>query len=241
MYKHIIFLTLIILGACSQSDPTERLNTLSKRSIELKEIEIENYIRRVDDLIFDKFNVKEKLLVVDSITDAAFDELDKSQTREEVKDLFNRWKSSVTQVIEINPYTEDINTLTAPNYFKSNVRFEIAYASRELINDLSDLIGAQEIKFDKVESFIIPEKESVNIGEQYKAKIYLAAYSSNIEEILEIRCNGKPINIKNGVGYIEFTPTEKGTFTYRIEFEGSKNKEFLKPYQLKKEIKYTVK
>lgn len=58
--------------------------------------------------------------------------------------------------------------------------------------------------------FVEAEKYRIDAHENYEAKVYFAAYNSQLEKSSEIYVNGEKIPIKNGVGLLSLKPSNNG-------------------------------
>jgi gliding motility-associated protein GldM len=85
-----------------------------------------------------------------------------------------------------------------------------------ILNYIMDKVsGRVEIKLDKFRVAIAPKKSYLIRGDKFEADVYLAAYSSNPGQGLNISVNGSGLPIKEGVGHYETTPSGLGKQTVK--------------------------
>ena len=84
-----------------------------------------------------------------------------------------------------------------------------------LLNYFFNLVTGAEIKFDQFKVAIAPKKSYLIRGEKFEADIYLAAYSSNPGTGVSISANGSGLNMVQGVGHYETTPSAIGKQTVK--------------------------
>ncbi|MCY4418833.1 MAG: gliding motility protein GldM [Cytophagales bacterium] len=75
---------------------------------------------------------------------------------------------------------------------------------------LARKVGAGDIKFDQIVAMVRPESRVVAAGARYKAELFIAASSSAIDP--EMTFNGRPLNVQDGKGLVEFIATPPGSY-----------------------------
>ncbi|KPM47527.1 type IX secretion system motor protein PorM/GldM [Jiulongibacter sediminis] len=83
----------------------------------------------------------------------------------------------------------------------SQKQSEIKRQETEVLSYLASLVGAKEIKFDKIFAVVIPDSRTVVAGQTYKADVAIGAYSSAITPKISI--NGSPLAVVDGKGTYE--------------------------------------
>lgn len=91
----------------------------------------------------------------------------------------------------------------------SQKQSEIRRLEGEVLDRLALLVGAKEIKFDKIFAVVIPDARSVVAGQVYKADVAIGAYSTAIRPSISI--NGSPLVVKDGKASYEVR-TQGGAF-----------------------------
>ncbi len=100
-----------------------------------------------------------------------------------------------------NPVVATIALLTK---FQADVR----NVESEIINHLFTSIDAGSFKFDNLEARVIAPTSYVLTGQEYKADVFLAAYSSTSNP--EISVGGAPIPVEGGLGKYSTRPGSEG-------------------------------
>src|SRR5688572_388952 len=100
-----------------------------------------------------------------------------------------------------NPVVATIALLTK---FQADVR----NVESEIINHLYTSIDAGSFKFDNLEARVIAPTSYVLTGQEYKADVFLAAYSSTSNP--EITVGGAPIPVEGGLGRYSTRPGSEG-------------------------------
>ncbi len=85
-----------------------------------------------------------------------------------------------------------------------------------IINFLSSQIGATTIEFDKFEPVASAEKGYVIKGEEYKAEVFLSAFSSQAAEGISMRVNGESLKIEEGKGQYSVRTSSIGEKEYKV-------------------------
>ncbi|MGR3810152.1 type IX secretion system motor protein PorM/GldM [Jiulongibacter sp. NS-SX5] len=83
----------------------------------------------------------------------------------------------------------------------SQKQSEIRRQESEVLGYLASLVGAKEIKFDKIFAVVIPDSRTVVAGQTYKADVAIGAYSSALTPKISI--NGSPLSVVDGKGTYE--------------------------------------
>jgi gliding motility-associated protein GldM len=82
---------------------------------------------------------------------------------------------------------------------------EVLKYEGEILKQLSGLVGADKVNFDKVIAMVRPKSSVVAAGTKYEAELFIAASSSSI--IPTMKYEGKEIAVKDGLGQVSFTAT----------------------------------
>jgi gliding motility-associated protein GldM len=77
-----------------------------------------------------------------------------------------------------------------------------------VLEELRRQVGAGDIKFDNIIPMVRAESKYVAAGTKYEADFFLAASMSSV--VPQMKINGNPINVTNGIGKVEFTATGGG-------------------------------
>ena len=78
----------------------------------------------------------------------------------------------------------------------SKLQSDVRYAEGEVLHTLVSNIDLKDIRVNKLNAFVIPEKTTLYPGEQFNANIVMAAVDTTLQP--EIYINGSHINTKNG-------------------------------------------
>jgi len=78
----------------------------------------------------------------------------------------------------------------------SKLQSDVRYAEGEVLHTLVSNIGLKDIRVNKLNAFVIPEKTVLYPGEAFKANIVMAAVDTT--QIPEIYVNGVKVNTANG-------------------------------------------
>ena len=80
---------------------------------------------------------------------------------------------------------------------------EVLKYEADALQNLAQRVGADIIKFEKIFAMARAESKTVAAGTKYKAEMFIAASSDAITPTMTFQ--GKPINVVNGKGLVEFT------------------------------------
>lgn len=92
-------------------------------------------------------------------------------------------------------------------------QFETEVLMREsaVLEKLARDVGAQDVKFDRIVPMVNPESKIVAAGTKYKAKMFIAASSSNVTPDMYV--DGKKISVSgDGMGDVEFMVSPAGSY-----------------------------
>lgn len=103
---------------------------------------------------------------------------------------------------------------------------EVKNAEAEVISKLKEYIGAEDFRFDVIEAKVIPESNYILSGSDYKADIFVAAYSSTQDPTVEIGnldtstliFKGEPKLIEGKEGKVQYV--EKAAGLGEREYKG---------------------
>ncbi|MDR6237205.1 gliding motility-associated protein GldM [Aureibacter tunicatorum] len=90
----------------------------------------------------------------------------------------------------------------------SQFKTEVLSQETEALNALAQEVGAKQLKFDEILPMVNPEARVVAAGTKYKAKLFMAAFSSSIQPTMKV--GGKSIPVTDGQGVVEFTAAGGG-------------------------------
>jgi gliding motility-associated protein GldM len=106
----------------------------------------------------------------------------------------------------------------------SNMQANVRNAESEMIDFLLKQVVAGEIGFNSLKAVVIPDRSLVFPGEEYKARVFLAAYDSTKAPEVQLE-NGTMLEIENGQGIYKTTSNSLGVKTWggtiRLENDGS--------------------
>ena len=78
----------------------------------------------------------------------------------------------------------------------SKLQNDVRYAEGEVLHSLEANIGLKDIRVNKLEAFVVPEKTTLYPGERFNANIVMAAVDTTSQP--DIYFNGSRVNTKNG-------------------------------------------
>ena len=85
------------------------------------------------------------------------------------------------------------------------IETEVLRVEEEILSDLAREIGAEDIRFDRIIPIVRPDSRIVAAGTKYQAEMFIGASSTTVRPVMEY--NGKPVEVKDGRGLIEFIAT----------------------------------
>jgi gliding motility-associated protein GldM len=85
----------------------------------------------------------------------------------------------------------------------SELQSKVTNIEASLMGDLKAKVGAADFKFDVVLPMVKPESRIVAAGTKYKAEMFVGARDSKM--IPTMSYGGKKLDVKNGIGIVEFT------------------------------------
>lgn len=139
------------------------------------------------------------------------------------------------------------NTPTAAGMASvSQLETEVMFHESEALEYLAQAVGAADVKFDKIMVMAMPESKYVAAGTNYKADLFLAASSEAVSPKMFV--NGRPINVEDGFGKIEFRATSNTfdkdgraskSFTAEINYNDSTFKEQIEYIVVKPTLQIT--
>ena len=119
----------------------------------------------------------------------------------------------------------------------SKMQSDVRNSEAEILSYLLSQIDAGSFKFNKIDAVVLANSDYVFKGQEYKAKVFLAAYDSTKAPVVKLK-NGETLNVEEGKGI--FTPSTNsiGTHTWggTIILEGDDGtkieREFQSQYQV---------
>jgi len=93
----------------------------------------------------------------------------------------------------------------------SNIESEVLKHETDALAAIQSLLGADEIKFDKITASYSATSGIVAAGTKYQADLFILASSSTLKPIMKM--SGRDIPVKDGIGKIELTATADGGST----------------------------
>lgn len=111
--------------------------------------------------------------------------------------------------------TFDHYPLAAILPFLTDYQTKIRNTETDVISFLEENIGAEDIKFNKVEAVVVANSNYVTQGGEYRAEVFLAAYDSTETPSIMIGENALDTSsIVNGRGIVTFPATSAGPQTW---------------------------
>lgn len=92
----------------------------------------------------------------------------------------------------------------------SKMQSDVRNTEAEILAYLLSQIDAGSFKFNKIEAVVLAESDYVFKGQEYKAKVFLAAYDSTKAPIVELT-SGKKLEVKDGKGIFVGNTNSIGT------------------------------
>jgi gliding motility-associated protein GldM len=106
----------------------------------------------------------------------------------------------------------------------SKMQADVRNAESEMIDFLLDQVVAGEIGFNTLKAVVIPDRSLVFPGEEYRARVFLAAYDSTKAPEVELE-DGTILNIESGQGIYTATSNSLGVRTWggtiKLDNEGN--------------------
>lgn len=102
----------------------------------------------------------------------------------------------------------------------------------------SSKVTGTDIKFDKFIPGVAPEKNYVILGEEFKADVFLSAFSSKLDNI-SINVDGRNLPLKDGIGTFSEKPSAVGEKKYTVSIN-IRNPATGQTETVKKEFSYEV-
>jgi len=90
----------------------------------------------------------------------------------------------------------------------STLEADVLKTETEALAALQNLVGAKDIKFDKIFASYSAESAVIASGTKYKANVFIQASSSTLKP--KIIAQGKSLEVKDGIGTLEFVATADG-------------------------------
>ncbi|WP_299706764.1 gliding motility protein GldM [uncultured Pontibacter sp.] len=112
------------------------------------------------------------------------------------KDRSQRNKDFAQLNFEATPLVAALATL-------SQKEAEVLKYEADALQNLAQRVGADIIKFEKIFAMARAESKTVAAGTKYRAEMFIAASSDAITPTMTY--NGKPLNVVDGKGIVEFT------------------------------------
>ena len=100
------------------------------------------------------------------------------------------------------------NPIVATVALLTKYQADVRNVESELINHLYTSIDASSFKFDQLEARVIAPTSYVLTGQEYKADVFLAAFSTTADP--EIVVNGTAIPVEGGLGKYTVRPSSEG-------------------------------
>ena len=146
---------------------------------------------------------------------------------QEYKDLLKKQLAPLTKVGGV----EDTKNFVRHNFHQKPIVLVLAKLTQvqhQILEDESKVLSQiennlplyEELKFDKIYTGISAEKSVLRSGEIYRASMAIAAFPSKTNARMTV--NGKPIDVKGGIGKVRFKTTYplgkktwRGTVTFK--------------------------
>lgn len=111
-------------------------------------------------------------------------------------------------------------------------------SASSVLNYCSSKVQGTDIKFDKFIPGVAPEKNYVILGEEFKADVFLSAFSSKLDNI-SINVDGRNLPLKEGIGSFSERASSVGEKKYTVSIN-IKNPATGQVETVKKEFSYEV-
>lgn len=243
-YDYVAKLKSHIVAETEKLDDKKSGDTMRLRYTEKQDnFDIPTYILIGDDVAAPKdgaFTAKELRKKIVSIHDAILNELNKLQKDKSARLLDPDYKRLVRKVEAIMPIdpnekvegvqetweTQNFNELPLAAVVTNltKIQNDIKSVEASFMNELSSASRKSKTTIDKFSATVISDKGYVQLGEQFKANIFLSASSSDFnDENLQVLLGGEydfknktaikegtPINSKEGIGKYEVNTTTTG-------------------------------
>jgi hypothetical protein len=147
-------------------------------------------------------------------TDRYYGKLEAKQLLQQQKSLLNFFKSS--HIMPSNAALSSLDSNQKVLFFK-NMKANISLLQYELTYNLfalnQELYAANPLDYQVV---LYPERVA-QVGKSFKADIFLSAYYPN--QATKMTINNRPVRMKKGIGYFDFTAKKKGINYFDVEIE----------------------
>jgi gliding motility-associated protein GldM len=90
---------------------------------------------------------------------------------------------------------------------------DVRNAESDIINYLLTQVDAGDFKFNKIEAVVISNSDYIFRGQEYKASVFLAAYDSTKQPVVQLE-NGTELTVKDGKGEYTAIGSSVGTRTW---------------------------
>ena len=235
-----IFILLATFSCKNETSEDKFLNNIFKTLDNEYQTSIKRTLNTIKESPADNAAVKKKALVLDSLYQEAIKRINDPEI-DNKKDEISRFLSFLQQ----NLFPDEKLDLKISEELPSNHETQYALIaasqiSKEIIDKLALEIKYFEYVFDNVDIFIEAEKYKINSNENYEAKIYFAAYNTQLEKFSEIYVNGEKLEVKNGIGFLSLKPSKKGK--QKLQFVVKvKNESSIGDWKTEKTIEYVLK
>jgi len=128
--------------------------------------------------------------------------------------------------------------LTAALTAVSKIEMDIKNTENSVIRKILAGVNQQDITFDDYEVIAVPQSNYVLIGQQYKASVFLTAFSTTLQP--EIFVNGSAIKVENGMGTYTANPSSEGLQKYSATIRVKKSDGTMGEYKSKEDYQYMV-
>ncbi|MHB9142882.1 MAG: hypothetical protein ACYC25_13485 [Paludibacter sp.] len=91
---------------------------------------------------------------------------------------------------------------------KNELQAVILELNSTILTDLSYNLDANELRVNRIDIIVVPEKKDIKIGDSYDAKIIIAAVDTTDSPY--IKYNNEIIKMTGGVGYLQIKTEKKG-------------------------------
>jgi hypothetical protein len=108
---------------------------------------------------------------------------------------------------------------------KSSLKFYLAHLENEYIHQRVMVFQSGDVSFDRIEAFIIPEKNVVKKGESVRGKVMLVAVAQKWDQKTTIYLNGEKLQMSGSSAAFNYKPTRAFnsviTLEARVELENT--------------------
>ena len=153
-----------------------------------------------------------------SLSDSISTNLDLVQQLEAKNETVLNKKNILNNLAAISKFKKQLQKMDTGHalLYLATIAHEASLLTNKLTMNVADCIYSfpleEQYRYTPVVSF----NETAKVGKPFRADIYILR--NHRSDSIKVKVNNRPITVKEGVGYFEYTPTRRGKHSFTVDF-----------------------